>query len=125
MQLEATATGGRDQLSLDTQPALPKIETTKMIQTIYGNISHHSVRDLAHSAQSYLAHSLANAAIRVAEESGVKTIGFAGGVALNELIANSIRKSITQSGLKFVTNAAVPPGDGGISLGQAYLAALD
>jgi hydrogenase maturation protein HypF len=125
MQLEATAAGGRDQLSLDTQQALPKIETTKMVQTIYGSISHHSVRDLAHSAQSYLAHSLANAAIRVAEESGVRTIGFSGGVALNELIVNSIRKSIRQADFKFVTNAAVPPGDGGIALGQAYLAALD
>jgi len=125
MRLEATASGGRDLLELDEELDLPTIGTTKLVQSIYDSIPRHSPTDLAYSAQQYLAHALASAAIRIAEENGVKTIGFSGGVALNEHIAISIRKSISQAGFKFVSNKAVPPGDGGISLGQAYLASLN
>jgi hydrogenase maturation protein HypF len=125
MRLEATASGGRDRLQLEPQLDLPTIGTTKLVQCIYDSIPRYSQADLAYSAQNYLAHSLAEAAIRIAEESGVKTIGFSGGVALNEHIATSIRKSISRAGLDFVSNIAVPPGDGGISLGQAYLASFD
>ena len=125
MRLEATAYGGRDRLELDPQLDLPTIGTTKLVQSIYDSIACYSAADLAYSAESYLAHSLANAAIRIAEESGVKTIGFSGGVALNEHIATSIRKFISRAGFNFVSNISVPPGDGGISLGQAYLASFD
>jgi len=125
MRLEATAYGGHDQLELDPQLDLPTIGTTKLVQSIYDRIHQYSLTDLAYSAESYLAHGLAKAAIRVAEESGVKTIGFSGGVALNEHIAISIRKFISRAGFNFVSNISVPPSDGGISLGQAYLASFE
>jgi len=125
MRLEATAYGGRDRLELDPQLDLPTIGTTKLVQSIYDCIHRHSPADLAYSAESCLAHGLANAAIRIAEESGVKTIGFSGGVALNEHISVSIRKFISRAGFNFVSNISVPPGDGGISLGQAYLASFE
>jgi len=125
MRLEATAYGGRDRLELDPQLDLPTIGTTKLVQSIYDCIHRHSPADLAYSAESCLAHGLANAAIRIAEESGIKTIGFSGGVALNEHISVSIRKFISRAGFNFVSNISVPPGDGGISLGQAYLASFE
>jgi hydrogenase maturation protein HypF len=60
----------------------------------------------------------------VAEEEGIKTVGFSGGVALNKIISLMIRKIVSGSGLQYVGNSAVPPGDGGVSFGQAYLASL-
>ena len=125
MRLEATARGGSDRLEIDPTLHLSTIGTTKLVQSIYDHIHQYNPTDLAYSAESYLAHGLANAAIQVAEESGVKTIGFSGGVALNEHIAISIRKFISRAGFNFVSNISVPPGDGGISLGQAYLASFD
>jgi hydrogenase maturation protein HypF len=63
--------------------------------------------------------------MKIAEQEGIKAIGFSGGVALNEQIALSIRKMVSESGLQYYANTAVPPGDGGLSLGQAYLASIE
>jgi hydrogenase maturation protein HypF len=51
-------------------------------------------------------------------------VGFSGGVALNEIISLTIRMVVSEAGLRYVSNVAVPPGDGGVSFGQAYLASL-
>jgi len=50
-------------------------------------------------------------------------VGFSGGVAYNEHIAQTIRKVVEQNGLRFVVHGLLPPGDGGVSFGQAVAAA--
>ena len=80
---------------------------------------------MAYSAQAYIANALATVAVRIAEEEGIKAIGFSGGVALNEQISFAIRKIVSDSGLEYYANTVVPPGDGGLSLGQAYLASIE
>jgi hydrogenase maturation protein HypF len=124
IKLEAHSTGGRDVLNL--KPAIEGeiIGTKQMVRTIYDVRSQFSVPDLAFSAQAYLARALSEAAIRVAENEGIKTVGFSGGVALNAIIAQMIRKLVSEAGYQYVGNSVVPPGDGGISFGQAYLASL-
>lgn len=124
MKLEAHANQGRDRLELDLEVDGTQIGTTNMVRAIYERRSELSSEDLAFSAQAYLAHALAEKAVRIAGEENVKTIGFSGGVAFNEQIAVTIRKVVTEAGYTYVGNGAVPPGDGGISLGQAYLASL-
>jgi hydrogenase maturation protein HypF len=71
-----------------------------------------------------MARALAEAAVRVARAEGIKTVGFSGGVALNEIISVMIRGIVSKAGLQYVGNSAVPPGDGGVSFGQAYLASI-
>ena len=46
-----------------------------------------------------------------------------GGVFQNELLLEHTKERLLRSGLRLWTNHAVPPNDGGISLGQAALAA--
>ncbi|MDH4221580.1 MAG: carbamoyltransferase HypF, partial [Candidatus Bathyarchaeota archaeon] len=82
----------------------------------------YSVADLAYSAQSYLAKSLARLAVEEAERLNVNHIGFSGGVAYNEHITAIIRRVVEGNGFKFVVHNRVPPGDGGISFGQAIAA---
>jgi hydrogenase maturation protein HypF len=48
-----------------------------------------------------------------------------GGVFQNELLLNDLKSLWEGEGLRIWTNHAVPCNDGGISLGQAALAALD
>ena len=95
-----------------------------MVRNIYDQRTKIAVPDLAFSAHAYVARALANAAIAIAEEEGIKVVGFSGGVALNEIISLTIRKVVSEAGLRYVSNVAVPPGDGGVSFGQAYLASL-
>jgi len=46
-----------------------------------------------------------------------------GGVFQNDLLMNDVLEILSASSLRVLTNSAVPPNDGGISLGQAAIAA--
>jgi len=100
------------------------INTTSMIEEVFRQNGKHHVADLAHSAQSYIAKSLAQLAMEKAEQLNITTVGFSGGVAYNEEITSTIKRLIEESGFKFVVHRMVPPGDGGISFGQAMTASF-
>jgi len=79
----------------------------------------HPVEDVAATAQKALAVGVAQAAVAIAGERGIRDICFSGGVAYNDAIASAIRDVIVSSGFCYHTNEAVPCGDGGVSFGQA------
>jgi len=121
MKLEASAIKGRDVLKL--QPIIKgnMLDTTQMLLEIFENREKHSKADLAYSAHAYLAKGLAALAIEKASENKVKVIGFSGGVACNEILALTMRKIVEHASLGFLVHEAVPPGDGGLSFGQAVV----
>jgi hydrogenase maturation protein HypF len=55
---------------------------------------------------------------------GVDTVVLSGGVFQNELLLEDLQALFSDDLLHLWTNHAVPPNDGGISLGQATLAAF-
>ena len=124
MRLEAYSRGGTDKLNIKPEVTGGIINTTSLIRTIYDQRMKISVSDLAFSAHAYLARALAEVAVALAEEEGIQTVGFSGGVAMNEIITTRIRKIVAHAGLQYVGNSIVPPGDGGISLGQAFLSSI-
>jgi hydrogenase maturation protein HypF len=81
-------------------------------------------RDIARAFQRGVAQGLSNAITRLCGERQVDTVVLSGGVFQNELLLLDLRDLLTGSGLVIWTNHAVPPNDGGISLGQAALASL-
>jgi hydrogenase maturation protein HypF len=119
MKLESAATWGKDVLRLKPVIRGQSLDTTPMLQEIYSSKGKFSVEDLAKSAHAYLARGLATMAIEKAEGADVKTIGFSGGVACNIIIVKMMRKMVEDAGLLFLVHQAVPPGDGGLSFGQA------
>ena len=123
MKLESAALAGKDVLKSKPLIQNDVIDTTGLVSKIFKNQNKLSVADLAFSAQSYLALSLAQLAMEKAEELGVGVIGFSGGVACNEHITSTMRKVVEANKLKFVVHRLLPPGDGGISFGQAVTAA--
>jgi len=123
MKLESAAIKGRDVLNLEPLIEDNVLNTTALVQQIFNQRTVYSVGDLAFSAQSYLAQGLAQLAVKQAKQLGINIVGFSGGVAYNEHITQTIRKAVEENGLRFVVHETVPPGDGGISLGQAVAAA--
>ena len=121
MKLESTAIKGTDVLNL--QPIIKDniLDTTQMLLEIFEKREKHSKADLAYSAHAYLAKGLATLAVEKASENNIKTIGFSGGVACNEILALTMRKVVKSAGLGFLVHEAVPPGDGGLSFGQAVV----
>jgi hydrogenase maturation protein HypF len=121
MKLEASAIKGRDVLNLKPIIKGNTLDTTQMLLEIFESREKHSRADLAYSAHAYLAKGLAALAIEKASENKVKAIGFSGGVACNEILALTMRKIVESAGLGFLVHEAVPPGDGGLSFGQAVV----
>jgi hydrogenase maturation protein HypF len=124
MKLESTANKGKDKLKLVPKFDGNVLDTTFLVTEIFENKNKFSVADLAFSAQSYLGRGLAELAVEEATEQKVKHIGFSGGVAYNEHITETIRKTVKKHGFKFLVHTKIPPGDGGTSFGQAIVAGL-
>ena len=79
---------------------------------------------IARAFQRGIAHGVADAVRRLASTQNVDTAVFSGGVFQNELLLEDLKQELESAGLQLWTNQAVPANDGGISLGQAALAAL-
>ena len=79
-------------------------------------------QEIAYAAQWYLGESLAHIARGVAEENQIQHVGFSGGVALNNIITKAVIDQVHKAQLTPLIHANVPPGDGGISIGQVAIA---
>jgi len=122
MKLESTAVCGKDVLKLRPKIEGEVLDTGFLLEEIYRRRDSLHFADLACTAQSYLARGLAELAASEAERLGVRTIGFSGGVAYNEQITLTIRNYVQERGFRFIMHNRVPPGDAGISFGQAIVA---
>lgn len=121
MKLESAAIKGKDALNLKPLTSGNVLDTTQMFHAIFENIGKASTADLAYSAHAYLAKGLASLAVEKALEQGVNAVGFSGGAACNQILAGIMRRTVEAAGLKFLVHEAVPPGDGGVSFGQAVV----
>jgi len=68
-------------------------------------------------------NALANLAVEVAQRWGGSQVVLSGGCFQNALLAERTRERLLQSGFRVYTHLQVPPGDGGIALGQLLVAA--
>ena len=124
MKLESTAKGGTDLLNLEPVFQGETIVTRKMVEKIYDLRAKAPVRDIAFSAQQYLATSLAKYAANQAKCLGITCVGFTGGVACNNQMTTVVERVVVDEGLHFVVPIQVPCGDGGSSFGQVCGASL-
>ena len=64
------------------------------------------------------------ACLRLREESGVNEVALSGGVFQNVTLLNRVLPRLGEAGFVVYTHRLVPPNDGGLSLGQAVVAAV-
>jgi hydrogenase maturation protein HypF len=83
-----------------------------------------SANEIARAFQRGVAQGLANALVSLSRSHDVDTIVMSGGVFQNELLLRDMQSLPAGSWLQLWTNARVPTNDGGISLGQAAMAAF-
>lgn len=121
MKLESAAVKGKDALNMKPLIGGDVLDTTQMLLAAFENLGKAPVADLAYSAHAYLARGLASLAVDKALEQGVKAVGFSGGAASNWLLSDIMRRTVEAAGLRFLVHTAVPPGDGGVSFGQAVV----
>jgi hydrogenase maturation protein HypF len=80
--------------------------------------------EIARAFQLGVAMGLAGAIQAFCDRDAVDTVVFSGGVFQNELLLRDLKTLLEGDALDIWTNRAVPPNDGGISLGQAALGAF-
>ncbi len=78
---------------------------------------------LAWSFHRALGRACADLAAVVAHRQGLGTVGLTGGVFVNRLLLDATTEALHAHGLEPLTHRVVPPNDGGLSLGQAVVAA--
>jgi hydrogenase maturation protein HypF len=83
-----------------------------------------STREIARAFQRGIAEGLATAIGTICDEQGIHTVVLSGGVFQNELLLEDLKPLLEAGKFQIWTNHIVPPNDGGISLGQAALAAF-
>ena len=81
-------------------------------------------REIARSFQKGIAHGLYRALVAISQKHLLDTVVLSGGVFQNELLLEDLKPLLEGGSLQVWTNHAVPPNDGGLSLGQAALAAF-
>jgi hydrogenase maturation protein HypF len=82
------------------------------------------IREIARSFQRGIAAGLHDAVTVISQAHDLETIVLSGGVFQNELLLEDLKSLLEGGYLQVWTNHAVPANDGGISLGQAALAAF-
>jgi len=82
------------------------------------------IEEVARAFQLGVARGLCNAVRDLCHAHRITTVVLSGGVFQNELLLEDMKALLETEPLDVWTNHMVPPNDGGISLGQAALAAL-
>ncbi len=59
---------------------------------------------------------------RIRDATGINTVALSGGVFQNRLLLALLRPQLRRAGFELLQHGAVPPNDGGVSLGQAVMA---
>ncbi len=84
-------------------------------------------RDLGLCARAFqlgVAKGLCNALAVLCQTHAAGAVALSGGVFQNELLLHDVKSLLAGASIQIWTNRSVPPNDGGISLGQAALAAF-
>ena len=71
-----------------------------------------------------LATALGETAIRISRTAGTRRIALSGGVMQNRVLTEQLHARLTREGLDVLVQLRVPANDGGLSLGQAAIAAM-
>jgi hydrogenase maturation protein HypF len=70
-----------------------------------------------------VAHAYAQLAVKAREQTGISEVCLSGGVFHNALLHRLISEALVYEGFQVYAHSAVSPGDGGLSYGQAVVAA--
>jgi hydrogenase maturation protein HypF len=106
---------GMDAGLLDPMPVMAGI--------VDGLRSGAEIADLAAAFHDAVVRATVAAAASCAGAAGIGTIGLTGGVFVNRLLLDGIRKTLSDHGFEVLTHRILPCNDGGLALGQAVIAA--
>jgi hydrogenase maturation protein HypF len=101
-----------------------QLDLRKMIEQLIGDIRAKTDRGLISAKfHNCIADSLLAMAHKARQKTGLDTVALSGGVFCNRYLTNRLVRLLKESDFHVLFNREVPSNDGGISLGQAAIAA--
>ncbi|MEU8927445.1 carbamoyltransferase HypF [Kitasatospora sp. NPDC048545] len=79
--------------------------------------------DISRAFHESVVHAVVEICLRLSRESGLRDVVLSGGVFLNQHLLVRAEQDLTAAGLTVHTHGRIPTNDGGISVGQAMVAA--
>jgi hydrogenase maturation protein HypF len=126
MELEAAAaeTDG-DPYPLPVTEGSPlEIDARPLVRAVVSDLDRgESVGRVSARFHAALAAAIAATCRRIRDASGLSTVALSGGCFQNRLLTEQAAARLAAAGFEVLLHARVPPGDGGIALGQAAVAA--
>jgi hydrogenase maturation protein HypF len=106
----------------ENQPALLDVAPT--IRAIVEDLRRGtSIPRIAGRFHRTITELLAQVCLRAREQSGLAVVALSGGVFQNRLLLEQLLARLEELDFQVLLNRRVPPNDGGLSLGQAAIAA--
>ena len=125
MRLEAAAGDGKDAYSYRLSGTGPfEIDLRPMVEGIVEDLAVGA--DTAYVSAKFhntVARFLAAAARRARDETNLGTVALSGGCFANRYLAGRLTEALRRDGFEVLTHRTIPCNDGGVSLGQAVIAA--
>ena len=104
---------------------LDVLDPAPLVATVLSEIERGTDRAvIAAGFHEGLGRATAALASRLAGRHGLDTVALSGGVFQNERFSDTVEDALVAEGLTVLVHESVPPNDGGISIGQAAIAAL-
>jgi len=91
---------------------------------VFAQLDEHSFESCALGFHLAIAEMIVAVCCRIRERENVNCAALSGGVFQNRLLLEKSMEMLRDNGFEVYINQKVPPNDGGIALGQAYLACL-
>jgi hydrogenase maturation protein HypF len=128
VELEAAATRSADRRSykfdLASDGPMLMLDPREAVRCVFQDLdSGLAVPAVAARFHAGVAEATARACLAVAEARGLDLAVLSGGVFQNRRLLESVAEALDRAGLRVLTPRALPPNDGGISFGQAAVAA--
>ncbi len=130
MKLECVASRGKSDTikfknEIKTDKGKYYINTSKLISYLALNKGNFRKEDIAAFSQKYVVDCLSEITDNVAHNEGLHNIVLSGGVIANKYISTNLVKNLKKHNYNVFQGVKLPPGDGGIALGQACHALFD
>jgi hydrogenase maturation protein HypF len=130
IELEGLATGvdasGSYSFAIDNSPeGCLIVDTRPIIAEVDADIRRGREADqVARRFHATVTEVIVEVCLRLAEQTGLEAVVLSGGVFLNALLTEESSARLANAGLRVYRHRRVPPGDGGICLGQVAIAAV-
>jgi hydrogenase maturation protein HypF len=100
------------------------IRTTEIIKTLVEDLCSGIAREnCAARFHNSTAYAVLEGCGKIRARTGLSTVALSGGVFANSILTEKLTMFLVSEGYEVLTNSLVPAGDGGVSLGQAAVAA--